>query len=222
MVDAAGNTTALQSDAGTSVATAPRRGRLRLAPIEGSRLTETLDIELELSRPDARLTLGDIRRAAVAHADADRHEEAHRLWAALALAAASVDAPALEDFARQRVTDGLASSASVSTGPQIDQVAESFRRSNVRFDYLAIAKDRTSGLNAGQTATLHGCSVSTVARALEFVAQRDDLLARHPAFPAEVTGGLTLETDPAILAAEYGVDLPVMRWILAMRHDRRQ
>ncbi len=185
-------------------------------------LAETLEIELELSRPDARLTLGDIRRAAVAHVEAELHEEAHRLWAALALAAASVDAPALEDFARQRVTDAHASRGAVSASPQIDQVTESFRRSNVRFDYLAIAKDRTSGSSAGQTATLHGCSVSTVARALEFVAQREDLLARHPEFPTEVTGGLTLETDPAILAAEYGVDPPVMRWILAIRHDRRQ
>ncbi len=222
MVDAAGNTTGLHIESGTSVATEPRRGRVRLVPIEGSLLAETIEIELELSRPDARLTLGDIRRAAIAHGDADRQEEAHRLWAALALAAASVDAPALEDFARQRVTDCLASKETVSASPQIDQVAESFRRSNVRFDYLAIAQDRTSGSSAGQTATLHGCSVSTVARALEFVAQRDDLLARHPEFPSELTGGLTLDTDPADLAAEYGVDPPVMRWMLAMRHDRRQ
>ena len=217
MVDVAENTASLHG-----VVTAPRRGRLRLVPIEGSSLAETIEIELELSRPDARLTLGDIRRAAIAHADADLHEEAHRLWAALALAAASVDAPALEDLARQRVAECLASTGPGSSmSSQLDRVAESFRRSNVRFDYLAIAKDRACGLSAGNTAALHGCSVSTVARALEFVAQRDELLARHPEFPAEVSGELSLDSDPALLGAEYGVDTPVMRWILAMRHDRR-
>ncbi|MDA3038766.1 MAG: hypothetical protein O3C27_04395 [Actinomycetota bacterium] len=191
---------------------------LRLVPIEGSTLAETIEIELELSRPDARLTLGDIRRAAIAHADGELHEEAHRLWAALALAAASVDAPALEDLARQRVADCLASaSLSPSLAPQVDQVAESFRRCNVRFDYLAIAKDRAGGRSAGETAALHGCSVSTVARALEFVAQRNELLAR-----VEMSEVLSVESDPVLLAAEYGVDVPVMRWILAMRHDRRR
>ena len=211
MADEAGSATTL---IGTTEIT-PRRGRVRLAPIEGSTTTETYEVDLELSRADARLTVGDLRRAALAHED--RPEYAHRLWAAVAVAAASVDAPALERFARARVCACVSGQGSSLDGSSVDGIAENFRRSNVRYDYLAIAADRALGCSAAQTAATHGCSMSTVGRAVEFAAQRDDLLGRDPDFANRIDPA----ADPAVSAVALGVDVNVMRWILGIRLDRR-
>ena len=211
MADEAGSATTL---IGTTEI-APRRGRVRLAPIEGSTTTETYEVDLELSRADARLTVGDLRRAALAHED--RPEYAHRLWAAVAVAAASVDAPALERFARARVCACVSGQGSSLDGSSVDGIAENFRRSNVRYDYLAIAADRALGCSAAQTAATHGCSMSTVGRAVEFAAQRDDLLGRDPDFANRIDPA----ADPAVSAVALGVDVNVMRWILGIRLDRR-
>jgi hypothetical protein len=224
MADEAGSATTL---IGTTEI-APRRGRVRLGPIEGSTTAETYEVDLELSRSDERLTLGDLRRAALAHENLP--EYAHRLWAAVAVAAASVDAPALERLARERVcawvsgggvdggtVDGGTVDGSTVDGGRVDDIAENFRRSNVRYDYLAIAADRALGRSAAQTAATHGCSISTVGRAVEFVAQRDDLLGRDPAFASRID----LAADPAVSAVALGIDDNVMRWILGLRLDRR-
>lgn len=211
MADEAGSATTL---IGTTEI-APRRGRVRLAPIEGSTTTETYEVDFELSRADARLTVGDLRRAALAHED--RPEYAHRLWAAVAVAAASVDAPVLERFARERVCACVSGQGSALDSSSVDGISENFRRSNVRYDYLAIAADRALGCSAAQTAATHGCSISTVGRAVEFAAQRDDLLGRDPDFANRIDPA----ADPAVSAVALGVDVNVMRWILGIRLDRR-
>ncbi len=189
---------------------AARRGRLRLGPIEASTSSEVVVVEVELERADARLTLGDLRRAADASDEAGG-EAAHRLWAALALAAASVDAPVLERYARERVAECLRRRHSPATEAH-------FRQSRVRHDYLAIATDRSSGMSATAVAQRHGCSLATVRRAVEFADQRDELLRRHPDATRRCRGG----ADPALMAAELGIDANVLRWAAGVEGDRRR
>jgi hypothetical protein len=185
------------------------RGRLRLKPLDGSIDPSTLDIEIALSRPDAVLTFGDLRRAAETSDAYARHEEAHRLWRAVASAAASLQDSGLVDRAEKRAADSIECAGK--------QAGETFRQSGVKFDYLKIAADRATGMTISSTALANGCSTRTVTRAIEFVRERSTLLGRHPSFADQ----LVTDSNPEVLAAFYGVEANIMRWILAVRTDRR-
>lgn len=185
------------------------RGRLRLRPIEGSIDPSVFDVEVDLARSDAALTVGDLRAAAEQAEAHSRHEVAHRLWSAMARAVRSLDDDELSERARSRAGASLAAAG--------EAASETFRSSAVRFDYLKIAADRASGSTAAEAALANGCSLRTVARAVEFVDERARLLARHPSFADQ----LVADSNPEVLAAFYGIDVNIMRWILAVRVDRR-
>ena len=186
------------------------RGRLKLHPIEGSVGTDTIDLEVDLARSDGMLTFGDLRRAAELFEAHGHHEIAHRLWHAVERAAHELDDHSWADEAADRSREAVDRAGA--------EVSRAFRTSGVKFDYLAIAAARREGLAASAVATEHGCSISTVARAVEFAEQRASLLDNHPSFVDRLVPG----ADPVPLAAYYGVDPNVMRWTIAVAQDRRR
>ncbi|MFT7598992.1 MAG: hypothetical protein ACI8TP_001917 [Acidimicrobiales bacterium] len=186
------------------------RGRLNLPPIDGSIRREAMPVEIDLVRGDGTLTVGDLRVAAETFEAHCHHEVAHRLWTAVGLAAADIDAEALFDEATER-----AGTAIGRVGAEAD---DRFRQSGVKFDYLAIATQRDEGATATDVALQNGCSISTVARAVGYAAERTRLLEDHPDFLRR----LVAESDPEPLALHYGIDLKIMRWIVATGFNRRR
>lgn len=187
------------------------RGRLHLRPVAESLDDTDFSIEIEMGREDGVLTFGDLRRAAQKYGAHGHHEIAHRIWLGLVTAAAELpDASGLLEQVEERAHAAILRAGS--------DVSEKFRQSGVKFDYRKIADERLSGMSVADVALVNGCSSSTVARAVEFVAEHDALLERHPNFFQQ----LTAHANPDELAAAYGVEAKIMRWIVATNFDRRR
>lgn len=180
-----------------------------MKPVDGSIDPSTLEVVIDLGRDDGVLTLGDLRRAAEMFDAHARHEVAHRLWRAVVQAAEHEDAAEIVRWANE---NGAASIERASS-----EVGERFRQSGVKFDYMRIAADRASSMTVAAVAAKNGCSTRTVARAVDFVEKRAELLEQHPGFADQLVD----DSNPEVLAAFYEIDVNVMRWILAVRFDRR-
>ncbi|MEZ5228560.1 MAG: hypothetical protein R2710_18380 [Acidimicrobiales bacterium] len=167
-------------------------------------------MELDLRRPDGQLTIGDLRHAAERLEAMGRYESAHRMWTTMGRAAGDADDMALWNYADNRASDAIERAA--------ESITERYRQSGVRSDYDAIARSRANGASIQSVAQQHGCSTSTVRRALQFVERRDELLAKHPDLrPALVEGA-----DADRLSAFFDEDPKLMRWMLASAFDRRR
>lgn len=186
------------------------RGRVRLQPLTASRCRDALRVDLDLSRDDGRLTLGDLRRSAERLEAQGRFESAHRMWSAVGQAASEADDVELWDYADRRAADAIEAAAMA--------VSERFKRSGVRFDYDAIVSAHRNGAASSAIALEHRCSISTVRRAVEYVRARDELLAAHH----DLIDALAEGADAELLANHYGVDASLIRWMLAARSDRRR
>ncbi len=185
------------------------RGRLKLQPVEGSIDNSALDVEIDLNREDGALTVGDLRMAAEIYGIHGHHEVAHRLWVALTAAAEHLHDQTVAELMRHRADSTLALAS--------DEISENFRRSGVKNDYQKIAKERRTGASASDVALMNGCSPTTVNRAVEFVETWEQLQEDHPDFSSR----LTPAANPEELADHYGIDVKVMRWVLAITFDRR-
>lgn len=186
-----------------------QQGRLRLRPLLASRCRKVLEVDVDLDRADGQLTIGDLRRAAERLEDMGRYESAHRMWTAVGAAVRETDDDALERYADDRAADAIERAAQT--------VTDMFRQSGVRYDYTAIASDRADGETAAAVAATHGCSTSTVRRAVEWVATRDELLAANRNLGSALVEG----ADPERLARFFDADPNLIRWMLASRFDRR-
>lgn len=185
------------------------RGRLKLQPLEGSIDKSALDVEIDLARDDGALTVGDLRTAAEVYGVHGHHEVAHRLWNALTEAVGTLDDEAVAEQMRLRAASALALAS--------DEISENFRRSGVKNDYQKIANERRSGVSASDVALMNGCSPTTVGRAVEFVEAWEQLQEDHPDFLSR----LTPAANPQDLSDHYGIDVNVMRWVVAISFDRR-
>ncbi len=182
---------------------------MRLQPLAASRCKAPLEVEIDLSRPDGQLTIGDLRRAAERLEAMGRNESAHRMWTSMGIAAGEADDLELWDYADQRANDAIERAA---TG-----ITDLYRSSGVKSDYDAIAASRAAGESVHDVALAHGCSPSTVRRAVSFVERREALLARHRDLSAALVEG----ADADLLAAHLGEDPKLLRWMRASRFDRR-
>lgn len=185
------------------------RGRLKLQPVDGSIDKSALDVEIDLGREDGVLTVGDLRAAAEIYGMHGHHEVAHRLWAAASEAVHDLDDAAVAKLMRERSESNLALAG--------DEVSENFRRSGVKNDYQKIASDRRSGISASDVALTNSCSPTTVNRAVEFVETWEQLQEDYPRFSER----LSPAANPEELSDHYGIDVNVMRWIVAVSFDRR-
>ncbi len=139
-----------------------------------------------------------------------RFESAHRMWTTMGIAAGEADDLGLWNYADSRASDAIERAA--------ESVTDMFRQTGVRSNYQAIAESRAKGNSVAEVALEHGCSPSTVRRALDFVERRDQLLASNPDLaPALIEGA-----DPDRLSAFFDEDPKLLRWMLASRFDRRR
>ncbi len=195
----------------------PARGRLSLAPIEGSMYRSAITVDLDLTRSDGVLVLGDLRRAAESSHKDRNFEAAHRLWSVVAEAAGRIDH-------QQLVTRSLAMSdgallelkGSGRTGGS-KRAGSKDRRRGVSYDYVSLAADRASGLTQRETASKWGCSQATVSRAVNYVTVRDELVEGSPDVTGHIHGGMSVDD----LALSYDVETKIMRWVVSDYWDRR-
>lgn len=186
------------------------RGRLRLEPLEGSVDDSILEVDIDLHfRPDA-LTLGDLKIAARHHATHGNHEQAFRLWTAVGTMAERHRYPALITAARANA-EGERIRA---TGG--DRRSETPRKAK-RYDYDEIARDVENGDTRAEVAARYGCALSTVARAVEYVAVRDELVDESPELFDQLMAGV----DVVEVARRYGVSPKIVRWLVRTQYDRR-
>lgn len=186
------------------------RGRLRLQPLEDSVVTEVIEVEIDLHHDQGELTLGDLKLAARQHAADGHYEVAHRLWSAVATMAERHRYPALIVAAKANAEGARSRSAGEERrGPS--------KRKPKRYDYDEIARDVEDGRTRSEVAARHGCAVSTVARAVEYVAVRDELLDESPELFDQLMAGV----DVAEVARRYGVSPKIVRWLVRTRYDRR-
>ncbi len=190
----------------TSVIT---RGRVRLQPLAASRCAAPLEVELDVCRPDGQLTIGDLRHAAERLEAMGRNESAHRMWTTMGLAAGEADDLKLWNYADRRANDAIERAA--------ESITEMYRQASVRSDYQAIASSRAAGKSIHAVAHEHGCSTTTVRRAVDYVQRRDDLLAKHP----DLASALMEGADAELLATYLDEDPKLLRWMLASQFDRR-
>ncbi len=221
--DPAASTDVADESVGDPVST----GMLHLESIEGSIDRRSLDYEIELTRTDGVLVLGDVRRCAEKATASDEHEIAHRIWTVLAEAALRVDneplltrALAMADGALVQARDNSDLAKSIDTSrvndPGPGQRPTSSSR-GVSYDYDRLAADRAAGFSQAETARRHDCSPGTVARAVRYVAIRDALLDESPSVLDDIRQGLPV----AELAAKYKTEPKVMRWVVSDFWDRR-
>lgn len=186
------------------------RARLHLQPIEGSVSRSVLEVEIDLHHHLDRMTLADLEIAARRFAKNDCHEEAHRLWAVIETMALRHRFPALQ-------------TAAVANGEgAIRQAKGEERRSNAprtpkRYDYEELARSVDSGATRAEVASLFGCAVSTVARAVEYVTVRDELLDESPELFDQLMAGV----NAAEIARRYDVSPKIVRWLVRTQFDRR-
>ncbi len=200
------------------------RGRLRLQPLPGSTVREVLDVEIDLHHREDALTLGDLKVAARRHASEGNHEHAYRLWTAVGQAAERHRYPALITAAKANA-EGEKVRAKTAEGQAEGQKvrAKSAERRDrpraqaTRYDYDLLAADVDNGDSRADVAARHGCAVSTVARAVEYVAVRDELLDESPELFDQLMAGV----DVIEVARRYGVSPKIVRWLVRTEYDRR-
>lgn len=208
-----------QPDRQRSSADSSRTGTVLLVPIDGSVERTPVSVELDLTRADGVLVLGDLRRAAESHHSAGDFEVAHRLWTVVREAADRLDHEAL--VARSvAMGDGalLEIQAAHRSASRSSQMSGSGGgRRGVTYDYVSLAADRESGMTQRETASKWECSPATVSRAVRYVAVRDELLASSP----EIINKIHLGKSVDELAGEYVVETKIMRWVVSSYWDRR-
>ncbi len=209
--------------------TSAKTGTLHLEPISGSIDRRSLAFEIELTRDDGVLVLGDIRLGAERAAEEEAFEIAHRIWTIVAEAANRVDndtlgakALAMADGALVQARDERALLAKSIDQSRAADPGRGRRPSGanrgVSYDYDELAADRAAGVSQAETARAHGCSPGTVARAVRYVAARDELLAlTDKNLTQDIRDGLPV----AELAARYETVPKVMRWVVSDFWDRR-
>lgn len=188
------------------------RGRLRLQPLDGSSNDQVIEVEIDLHYRGDALTLGDLKVAARRHAAAGLHEESYRLWTAVAIMAERHRYPALITAAKANAEGELARSAGQDRR-RVDR-----RRKAKRYDYDEIVQDIESGMTRAEVAGRHGCALSTVARAIDYVGVRDELLDESPELFDQLMAGV----DVAEVARRYGVSPKIIRWLVRTQYDRRE
>lgn len=186
------------------------RGRLSLQPLDESVDPSVLEIEIDLHLQTDALTLGDLKVAARDHATEGLHEHAYRLWSTVALVAERHRFPALITAAKANAAGSL------------DRARDGERRAGSppkakRYDYEEIARDIDSGMTRSEVAAVHGCAASTVARAVEYVSARDDLMDESP----EIFDQLMAGVDVIEVARRYDVSPKIVRWLVRTQYDRR-
>lgn len=197
-------------------------GLVVLAPIEGSIERAALRLELELSRADGVLVLGDLRAAAEGQSQAGHHEAAHRLWAFVHTAASRVGLDALVARAIA-MGDGallkLRADARINRRRSSSNPTHKEQRAQrgVSYDYLSLAADCESGMTQRETAAKWDCSTTTVSRAVRYVAARAALLESSPDLKSQIHAGKSVNE----LSAKYDLETKVMRWIVSDYWDRR-
>lgn len=186
------------------------RGRLRLKPRDGSVVTDEIEIEIDLHHEAGVLTLGDLKLAARRHASDGHHEVAFRLWSAVATMAERHRYPAL-------IVAANANAERARTQSVGEERRSSTKKQATRYDYDEIARDVENGDTRSEVAARYGCALSTVARAVEYVAVRDELLDESPELFDQLMAGV----DVAEVARRYGVSPKIVRWLVRSRYDRR-
>lgn len=186
------------------------KGRLRLQPLPGSTVREVLDVEIDLHHREDALTLGDLKVAARRHASEGKHEHAFRLWTAVGQAAERHRYPAL-------ITAAKANAEGEKVRAKGDDRRDRPRTQTTRYDYDLLAADVDNGDSRADVAARHGCAVSTVARAVEYVAVRDELLDESPELFDQLMAGI----DVIEVARRYGVSPKIVRWLVRTEYDRR-
>lgn len=186
------------------------RGRLRLQPLDDSIVADVIEVEIDLHHEPAALTLGDLKVAARRHASEGHHEVAFRLWSAVATMAERRRYPALIVAAKANAEAARNRSVAKERRSQPAKTAK-------RYDYDVIARDVENGDTRSEVAARYGCAMSTVARAVEYVAVRDELLDESPELFDQLMAGV----DVAEVARRYGVSPKIIRWLVRTRYDRR-
>lgn len=186
------------------------RGRLTLQPLDDSADTDVFEIEIDLHHRSDVLTLGDLKVAARDHATEGMHEHAYRLWTVVATMAERHRFPALITAAKANAESAHAK----AIGP--DRRAPASKNTK-RYDYDEIAAQIDDGMTRAEVAALHGCATSTVARAVEYVTARDELLDESP----EVLDQLMAGVDVMEVARRYDVSPKIIRWLVRTQYDRR-
>ncbi len=186
------------------------RGRLSLQPLDNSVESSVLEIEIDLHLRTDSLTLGDLKVAARDHSTEGLHEHAYRLWSVVA------------QVAERHRFPGLITAAKANAEGALDRARGNERRAGAppkakRYDYEAIARDIDSGMTRAEVAAGHGCAASTVARAAEYVAVRDELLDESP----EIFDQLMAGVDVIEVARRYDVSPKIVRWLVRTQFDRR-
>lgn len=183
-------------------------GMIRLDPVGGSLSTSSIDVVIDLSDPDGQLRFGDLRKAASKLDKAGEYESAHRLWRVVGTAAHKLGDVVVANQADRRAERSLGR-AIVAKTKTVGRPA--------KFDYDVLAQDHAGGLSLAETARRHGCSITTIKRAIHYVRQRDQLLETAPKLVSEISSG----TDVSELSQKYNVEPKVMRWIVVSYFDRR-
>ncbi len=199
-----------------------RTGRVHLAPIEGSVDDAVIPVDLDLTRADGVLILGDLRLAAQQCSDEGRFEAAHRLWTVVREAARRAgDNPLITTaIAKAEVALAQVGSDESSQRDQRRRASDARkvdRRKGVSYDYFALAHDRADGMTQSGVAEKWDCSPGTVARAVSYVQQRADAIDARPELLIDIHRGDAV----AVLADRYQVPTKVMRWIVSDYWDRR-
>lgn len=173
-------------------------------------MRKVIDVEIDLHHREDALTLGDLKVAARRHAREGKHEEAFRLWTAVCVAAERHRYPALITAAKANAEGEKVRAKGVDRrdGPP---------KQATRYDYELLAADVDNGDSRAEVAARHGCAVSTVARAVEYVAVRDELLDESPELFDQLMAGI----DVIEVARRYGVSPKIVRWLVRTEYDRR-
>lgn len=200
------------------------RGRVRLAPLAGSRDQTTHVVEIDLHHRAGALTVGDLRRTAEKLSNDGDAELAFRMWTFVRTAAIRSGHDSLVDLAQQRAADAQrevqsAVVAGVVFEPEDDRRSPTndVERSVLRYDYEALASDHWSGMSKSEVARKWGCSPSTVQRAVDFVTARDDLVDESPEVMDQIMAGVDLSE----IARRYDVSSRVLKWMVNTNFDRR-
>lgn len=186
------------------------RGRLSLQPLDNSVDQSVLEVEIDLHVDPTALTLGDLKVAAREHATEGLHEHAYRLWTVVAQMAERHRFPALITAARENAKGSLKRAHGGDRRSGDGTKAK-------RYDYETIARDVASGMTRAEVAAGHGCAASTVARAIEYIAVRDELMDESP----EIFDQLMAGVDAVEVARRYDVSPKIVRWLVRTQFDRR-
>lgn len=193
------------------------RGRLTLPPIAGSVDRSTLVVEIDLHHDPAGLALGDLRRSAAIMTARKDFEHAFRLWTAVSTAAGRVKNESLVSYAKAQA-DGAQHSAQFLAATERRSLEQPTDRSATKYDYDALASDLWNGMTKTAVARKWGCAPSTVQRAADYVAERDELLDQSP----EVLDQLMAGVDLATVAVRYQASPKVLRWMVNSNFNRRK